>query len=99
MHKKIEQNYLDGLTLAIVFLRAKHAAPVQLCSLCNFEHWMSRLMLTYESLNKKPLSLSSRELIIELKLFESAMFGPLWPNLQKMSCGIGRFDQKSHFFI
>ena len=38
--------------------------------------------MTYEPLNKKFLSLS-RELIIELKLFKSAILGQPWPDLQK----------------
>ena len=50
--------------------------------------------MTYEPLYKKCLSLSI-ELIIELKLLETAIFGPLWPELQKKShVKIGRFDQK-----
>ena len=47
-NKKIEQNYLDGSAFAIVFIRAKHTAPVQLCSLWNFEHTVSRLLLTHD---------------------------------------------------
>ena len=53
--------------------------------------------MTYKPLNKKGLILS-RELIISLKLFESAKHGQLWPDLQKKShAKIGRFDQKSNF--
>ena len=54
--------------------------------------------MTYEPLNKKGLILS-RELIIRLKLFESAKLGQLWPDLQKRNhAEIDRFGQKSNFF-
>ena len=42
--------------------------------------------MTYELLDPKCLFLS-RELIIKLNLFESAILGPLWPDLQNTSCG------------
>ena len=53
--------------------------------------------MTYELLNKKCL-FSSRELTIELKLFESAVLGPPWPDFQKKSCENRRFDKKNHMF-
>ena len=39
----------------------------------------------------------SRELITRFKLFESAILGPPWPDLQKIHMKIGRFAQKSIF--
>ena len=42
---KIEQNYLDGSAFAIVFLRAEHVCATVF--ICNFEHSISRFILTY----------------------------------------------------
>ena len=53
--------------------------------------------MTYEPLEKKCL-LPSRELIIVLNLFETAIHGPPWPDLQKKNhVKKGRFDKKIIF--
>ena len=50
---------------------------LQLCSICNFEHTVSRSILTYELWNKK-CHFFRRELILKLKLLESAILSLPW---------------------
>ena len=64
---KTDQKFLDSSTFIIVFLRAKRAGATVF--ICNFEHTIPRLILTYESGTKKCLFLS-RVLIFELELLK-----------------------------
>ena len=73
VQKEKKHSYLNGSAFALVFLRAKHAGAI--CSVCNFEHTISRLVLTYESLNKKGI-FHKRELKFALKLLESTIPSP-----------------------
>ena len=77
-------------------LGPKKNTPMQLCSIWNFELSIPRLMLTYKlwTPEKKSFFLR-RELIIDLKLFDSAILSPPWPDLQKKNdVKIGWFEQK-----
>ena len=73
---------MGGLTLAIVIQLLN--TPVQLCSICIFEHTIFRLIFTYEPQNRKCLTLI-REFIFELNLLESAILNPTWADSQKKS--------------